>query len=107
MKVNLLLKSHFTEREILECFFHLELWNQGVRRYELINRIDEGIYLMYAEFKKLSFFSSPRYCYMMATSVMIGEEQFLILKSMDQDNFEPVSGCSWVDLSIWVKVRGC
>ena len=47
VKANLLLKTHLNEHELLESFFHLELWNAKIKKYQLINRIDEGIYIIY------------------------------------------------------------
>lgn len=101
-----MLKTHLNEFQLLQSFFHLELWNDKVVKYQVLNRVDEGIYLVYLELKKKHFFAKNRYCYMMATSITFQTEPCLVLKSLNKHDFEPVQGCEWIDMTLWSKVRG-
>ena len=55
----------------MESFFHCELWNSKVKKYQLVNRIDEGIYIVLVQFHKMGLFGRGKYCYMMVTSVIV------------------------------------
>jgi hypothetical protein len=83
IKANLMLRTQLTEEELFESFFHCELWNDRIKKYQLINRIDEGIYLVYMEFHRTRIFSAPKYCYLMATSIIVGKQPHFIFKSLE------------------------
>ena len=42
----------------------------------------------------------------MVTSMVINQQPHLIMKSLDKNSFEEKTGLEWVDMSMWLKVRG-
>lgn len=42
----------------------------------------------------------------MATAITIRTEPCLILKFLDRFSFAPTAGHEWIDLTLWIKIRG-
>ena len=43
---------------------------------------------------------------MMVTTLKINKENYLIMKSLERNTFQQKKGTEWLDLAIWLKVRG-
>jgi len=87
MKSNILLTSIHNSKNIIERFFHLDLWNQQVSKFKIINRIDQGIYLAYIELKPNTFFEQSKYAYLMVTAWDLGNSVLLLMRSLDKNHF--------------------
>lgn len=76
-----------------------------MKSYSLVNRIDEGIYLVKLELHRKSIISRPRYCYMMASTYKEDGKLILVFRSLQEEQFEAQIGYSWISIDIWVRVQ--
>ncbi len=76
-----------------------------MKSYSLMNRIEEGIYLVKLELHRRNIISRPRYCYMMASTCKVENQLILVFRSLREEQFEAQIGYSWVSMDLWARVQ--
>lgn len=76
-----------------------------MKEFKILNRISEGLFLVYLELNRCNLFSLPRYCYLAVSAYQKDGDTLITMRTMNRDHFDKPLGKTWLDCCFLVKVK--